>query len=284
MLLFAVLLIGSATFTYAQVQPVALQDTAKIFSLTDLEELMFRYNPMLRQADLLSTQARMQVRAARGKFDPALKAGYDRKEFGTTDYYNKWASELKIPVWLGGADLKVGYDRMTGDYLNPENYTGSTGLSAVGINIPLGQGLLIDERRRVLRQAQAMARYAEGERVKQIITVWYSAVQDYWNWYNAWAQYRLVDEGVSLAETRFEALRNQSLIGDKPAIDTVEAIITLQDRQQQLAKTTVDLANSRLILSNHLWNDNGQPLELPENARPFTAPDLPRPGAATLDS
>jgi outer membrane protein TolC len=283
-LLVIALLTGSASPNYAQVQAVPIKDTSQIFSLTDLEELMFQYNPMLKQADLLSTQARMQIRAARGKFDPALKAGFDRKEFGMTEYYNKWASELKIPVWLGGADLKVGYDRMVGDYLNPENYTGNTGLSAVGINIPLGQGFVIDERRRVLRQAQAMARYAEGERVKQIISVWFIAVQDYWNWYNAWAQYRLVSEGVILAQTRFDALRNQTYLGDKPAIDTVEAIITLQDRQQQLAKTSVDLANARLILSNHLWSDNGQPLELPERARPFSAQELTRPNVAVLDS
>jgi outer membrane protein TolC len=272
------------TATHAQVQSLTIDDTTQIFSLTDLEGLMFQYNPMLMQADLLSTQARMQIRAARGKFDPALKAGFGEKEFGGTDYYNKWASELKIPVWLGGADLKLGYDRMTGDYINPENYTGTSGLSAVGINIPLGQGFVIDERRRVLRQAQAMAKYAEGERVKQIISVWYSAVQDYWNWYNAWAQYRLVNEGVLLAQTRFEALRNQTWMGDKPAIDTVEAMITLQDRQLQLAKTTVDLANARLVLSNHLWSQNGEPLELPETARPFSSPDIARPNAAVLDS
>lgn len=284
LLLTIAISIYSISSAYAQVQTVAIKDTTNLFSLTDLEALMFQYNPMLRQADLLSTQARMQIRAARGKFDPTLKAGFDQKEFGMTEYYNKWASELKIPIWLGGADLKVGYDRMNGDYLNPENYTGNTGLSAVGINIPLGQGLVIDERRRVLRQAQAMAKYAEGERVKQIIAVWFTAVQDYWNWYHAWAQYRLVNEGVILAQTRFDALRIQSYLGDKPAIDTVEAIITLQDRQQQLAKTAVDLANTRLILSNHLWNDKGQPLELPESARPFAAEERSVPGIAVLDS
>ncbi|PSK90396.1 TolC family protein [Taibaiella chishuiensis] len=283
-LLFTLWLTGSTSPIYAQAQEPAGNDTAQTFSITDLEDLMFQYNPMLKQADLLSTRARMQVQAARGKFDPVLKAGFDRKEFGTTEYYNKWTSELKIPVWLGGTDLKVGYDRMTGEYLNPEHYTGNTGLSAVGINIPLGQGLLIDERRRVLRQAQAMARCAEGARVKEIISVWLSAVQDYWSWYHAWTQYQLVEEGVKLAQTRFDALRNQSYLGDKPAIDTVEAIITLQDRQQQLAKTAVDLANTRLILSNHLWNDQGQPLELPEKARPYSVRDLARPATTVLDS
>lgn len=268
----------------AQVQAPPVSDTAQIFSLADLEGMMFEYHPILKQANLLSAQARAQVRQALGKFDPALAAGFNRKEFGNTEYYNKWASELKVPLWLGGADLKVGYDRMVGDYLNPENYTGNTGLSAVGVNIPLGQGFVIDERRRVLRQARIMVRYAEAEQVKQIISVWFEAVEDYWSWYSAWEQYRLLEEGVQLAATRFEAVRNQTLLGDKPGIDSVEAIITVQDRQQQLAKNTVEMQNMRLILSNHLWNAQGAPLELPEGARPQPGDSLQRPDDASLDS
>jgi outer membrane protein TolC len=265
-------------------QSAAATDTAQLFTLADLESLMFEYHPVMRQAALLGDQARAQVRQALGKFDPALGAGLNRKEFGNTEYYNKWTSELKVPLWLGGADLKVGYDRMAGEYLNPENYTGNPGLSGVGISIPLGQGFIIDERRRVLRQAKIMVRYAEAERVKQIISVWFEAVQDYWSWYGAWAQYRLIAEGVQLASTRFEAVRNQTLLGDKPGIDSVEAMITVQDRQQQLAKTNVELQNARLILSNHLWNAQGAPLELPADAQPQHSDTLHRPDDQSLDS
>jgi outer membrane protein TolC len=271
-------------YAAAMPQDTVTRDTARIFSLADLENQMFSYHPILRQANLLSAQARAQVRQALGKFDPALRAGFDRKEFGNTEYYNKWASELKVPLWLGGADLKVGYDRMVGEYLNPENYTGNTGLSMVGVSIPLGQGFVIDERRRVLRQARIMVRYAEADQVKQIISVWFEAVQDYWDWYNAWSQYRLISDGVQLASTRFDAVRNQTLLGDKPGIDSVEAIITVQDRLQQLAKIEVEMQNMRLILSNHIWSDRGVPMELPKDAQPQRGDQLARPDDNSLDS
>ncbi|MCP6237327.1 hypothetical protein NL436_27985, partial [Klebsiella pneumoniae] len=79
------------------------------------------------------------VMQALGYFDPSLKASFGRKVFGNTDYYNRWMSELKVPLWLAGADLKIGYDRNVGDYVNPETQTSTAGLTGVGLSIPLGQ-------------------------------------------------------------------------------------------------------------------------------------------------
>lgn len=268
---------------FAQTRPVA--DTGNVFSLQDLEELVFRYHPIVKQAALLSDAARANVLQSLGYFDPALKASFARKLFGNNEYYNNWGSELKVPLYIAGADLKVGYDRSVGMYTNPETRTPITGLSAVGISIPLGQGLLIDARRSTLWQARAMVSYAEADKVKQINTVWYDAVKDYWNWYYAYRENLLLKEGVELAYKRFTAVRNQVLIGDKPPIDSVEASITVQDRQLQLAKSNIEMQNSMLVLSNHLWSDKSTPLELPARAVPQPVDDrLTLPGPALLDS
>ncbi|QNL51769.1 TolC family protein [Olivibacter sp. SDN3] len=240
----------------------------KEFTLNDLEELLMAHHPVVKQALLLSEAAKAQVAQARGNFDPALKATFNNKYFGNTDYYNHWNSELKVPVWLAGADLKVAYDRNIGRYTNPETTTSTAGLSGVGISIPLGQGLIIDNRRSTLKQAQAMLNYAEAEQVKQINSIWFEAVHDYWDWYFAFRQYELLVEGVQLAETRFRAISMQTVLGDAPPIDSVEAAITVQERQIELAKYIVELKNSRLALSNHLWNENQQPVELPDHAIP----------------
>ncbi|TDO21323.1 TolC family protein [Pedobacter duraquae] len=243
-------------------------DTAKVFALEDLQLLVFRYHPVIKQAALLSETARANVLQSLGYFDPELKSGFGRKLFGDTEYYNKWSNELKIPLWLAGADLKVGYDRNVGTYVNPESRTNGQGLSAVGLSIPLGQGLIIDARRNTLRQSRIMVQYAEAEQLKQINSVWYDIVKDYWNWYYAYKQFELVNEGVLLAQRRFEALSRQTIIGDKPAIDSVEAYITVQERIIQKEKTAIELQNARLVLSNHLWNEVGNPLELPADALP----------------
>ena len=260
------LLLLITTKNIAQTKPVP--DTSKVFALEDLQLLVFRYHPIVKQAALFSEQAKANVLQSLGYFDPALKAGFGRKLFGDTEYYNNWNSELKIPLWLAGADLKVGYDRSVGTYTNPQTRTPHEGLTGVGLSIPLGQGLIIDARRNTLRQSKMMVAYAEAEQLKQINSIWYAVVKDYWNWYYAYRQFSLVTEGVELAERRFKALSRQTLIGDKPAIDSVEAYITVQERIIQKEKTKIELQNAQLILSNHLWNEQGDPLELPLNAMP----------------
>ena len=242
--------------------------TKRIFSLQDLENIVLTNHPIVKQADLLSEEAKAQLQQAWGAFDPALKSHFGRKTFGGTEYYNNWSNELKVPLWLAGADLKIGYDRFVGENTNPETRTGVPGLTGLGLNIPIGQGLLIDARRNVLRQARVMVNYAEAEKIKQINGVWLSAVKDYWNWFNAYQQYELIGEGADLAYQRFLAVKNQVLLGEKPAIDSVEAAITFQERSIQFEKVKVELNNSRLLLSNHIWDEQEQPLELPDNFYP----------------
>lgn len=260
-------------------------DTANVFLLKDLQEIVFRNHPVVKQAALLSETARANVMQSLGFFDPTLKAGFDRKMFGESEYYNRWTSELKVPLWLAGADLKIGYDRNVGEFTNPETQTSTAGLGAVGISIPVGQGLLIDSRRNTLRQAKVMVNYAEAERVKQINTIWYTIAKDYWNWYFNYHQFQLVSEGLELAQTRFKAISQQTILGDKASIDSVEAAITVQDRQIQFEKTKIDLLNARLTLSNHLWGDNAQPLELPSSAKPPQRIEMvEKPNQLVLDS
>jgi len=243
-------------------------DTAKVFSLQDLAELVFANHPIVKQAALLSGEARSQVLQARGGFDPKLSADFHRKQFGGTDYYNKWGNELKVPLWPGGIDLKASYDRYVGTYVNPETHTPLSGLAGVGLSIPIGQGLLIDARRSTLRQAQIMQAAAEADRVKQINEVWLQAAKDYWNWYYSYQQAQLIGEGVALADRRFQATARRAQIGDQAPIDSVEAQITVQDRLVQANQLQVDLQNARLVLSNHLWDQNNQPMELPTYAAP----------------
>lgn len=279
------LLVFLLNITIAFAQNKQVTDTAKVFSLEDLQMQVFRYHPIIKQAALLTESAKANVLQSLGYFDPALKAHFGSKMFGNTEYYNNWDSELKVPLWLAGADLKIGYDRNVGTYTNPETRTNLSGLTGVGLSIPLGQGLIIDSRRNTLWQSKIMVRYAEAEQVKQINSTWYAIVKDYWNWYYSDRQSKLAQEGVDLAQTRFNAVRAQVRLGDKAPIDSVEAYITVQERIVQVEKNRVEVQNAKLILSNHLWDRNGNPLELPPNAVPQqVATNITRPSQAVLDT
>ncbi|GAB3574543.1 TolC family protein [Hymenobacter daeguensis] len=253
-----------------QLDMVRPGDTAKVFSLQNLADLVFANHPIVKQAALLSDEARSQVLQARGGFDPKLGSDFHRKQFGGTDYYNNWGNELKIPLWPGGIDLKASYDRYVGTYVNPESRTPVNGLAGVGLSVPIGAGLLIDARRSTLRQAKVMQNAAEADRVKQINEVWLQAAKDYWTWYYTYQQAALIQEGVALADRRFQGTARRAQIGDQAPIDSVEAQITVQDRQVQAEQLRVELQNARLVLSNHLWTKDGQPAELPTYAAPQT--------------
>lgn len=243
------------------------QDSLVVFSESEFLEIVVQHHPVASQAELLSEFARQEVRAARGSFDPKWETTLEEKTFKNTRYWSTWTHELKIPVWTN-TDLKLGYDKANGQYLNSEFTNTVDGLVYAGISVPLLQGLLTDGRRTALRQAQLMPEMMEAEQVKTINKLILEAVKEYWNWSNAYRQFQLQQEGVRLAQFRFDAIRERVFNGDAAPIDSVEALITLRTRENDLREAEVSYRNAVLMMSNYLWNEDGQPLELNDNVVP----------------
>ena len=234
------------------------------FGYEDFKNLVLKNHPTVKQANLFPRDAEAEIMQAKGAFDPKLTSYFDRKAFKGVDYYNRWDNILKIPTW-SGVDFKLGYERNTGKYLLPEE---SPELIVVGLIVPIGQGLVIDARRNTLKQARLGRNYAEAERQKLINSTVYYAAKSYWDWWFSYQQLQLIREGYDLADRRFIATRERARVGEQATIDSVEAKITLQDREVSLQQAVIDLQNNRLALSNYLWSANEMPLELPEDAAP----------------
>ena len=243
------------------------------FGYEDFKNLVLKNHPTVKQANLFLRDAEAEIMQAKGAFDPKLTSYFDRKAFKGDDYYNRWDNILKIPTW-SGVDFKLGYERNTGKYLLPEE---SPELIVVGLIVPIGQGLVIDARRNTLKQARLGRNYAEAERQKLINSTVYYAAKSYWDWWFSYQQLQLIREGYDLADKRFIATRERARVGEQATIDSVEAKITLQDREVSLQQAVIDLQNNRLALSNYLWSANEMPLELPEDATP------PLAGIRTVD-
>ncbi|MFC7667607.1 TolC family protein [Hymenobacter humi] len=250
-------------------------DTSQQFSLADLLTYVTQRHPVARQAALLPERAQQEVRFARGLFDPAASSKYYGKTLGGKEYFHDWDTQLRVPLWFG-ADVKAGFERGTGPYVNPENYTAPAGLSYVGISVPLAQGLLMDERRAAVRQAQALQGLAEAERRAALNKLVLQAAKDYWDWALHHQRRELLRQNVALADVRFRAVRERVRLGDLAAIDSVEALTELQNRQAALVQAQVQWQNATLLLSNYLWDEQQQPRELPAAVRPQP---LPGPGA-----
>lgn len=243
-------------------------DTTKVFSYRDYYDLVLKNHPVLRQANSLSDQAKAELLMAKGGFDPKLDVNFDRKYFENKTYFNFWDNQLKVPVYWGGIDLKAGFERNIGDVLGTDIRTPIDGLSYVGFNVPVLQRFVIDERRATLQNARIFQNIAEAERVKMVNKLILTAAKEYWEWYFAYRNQVLIKEFYELANQRFQLVSKRVIQGDLPAIDTADAQVTLIDRRVMFDQATVDLQNARLRLSNHLWDANGTPLELPETAVP----------------
>ncbi|SET99076.1 TolC family protein [Hymenobacter actinosclerus] len=243
----------------------------RVFGLSDLLSYVALRHPVARQAGLLPERARQEVRYARGLFDPSATSKYSGKTLKGQEYFHDWDTQLRVPVWYG-FEVKAGYERGTGQYVNPENYTAPAGLSYVGLSVPLAQGLLIDERRAAVRQAQALQGLAEAERRGALNKLLLQAAKDYWDWTLTYRQLELNRQNLRLGDVRFRAVRQRVRLGDLAAIDSVEALGELQKRQAELSQAQLEFQNATLLLSNYLWNAQQQPLNLPATARPQPLP------------
>lgn len=252
-------------------RPVELADTGRVFGLTDLLTYVTLRHPVARQAALLPERAQQEVRFARGLFDPAASSKYYGKTLGGKDYFHDWDTQLRVPLWFG-ADVKAGFERGVGTFVNPENATAPVGLSYVGLSVPLAQGLLMDERRAAVRQAQALQGLAEAERRGALNKLLLQAAKDYWEWDLAYQRQEFLRQNAELADVRFRAVRERVRFGDLAAIDSVEALTELQNRQAALVQAQVQWQNATLQLSNYLWDEQQQPRELPADVRPQALP------------
>ena len=225
-----------------------------------------KYHPLVKQAGLEISNAQAALMAARGGFDPKIEVDYNKKEFKGTEYYSLLNSSFKIPTWYG-IEVKAGFDDTSGEYYNPQNRTPEAGLTSLGISVPLGQGLFINQRMADVREGKLQVQLSDAERKLRAIEVLYKASEAYFDWKRSYAEAELYKNYMGFAQTRFNGVKQLIELGDSPAIDSVEAGITVRSRQLNLENANLKLAKAKLKLSNFLWIED-VPVELEENIVP----------------
>jgi outer membrane protein TolC len=220
-----------------------------------------KFHPLVKTANLEINKAQAGLMAARGAFDPKIAVDFDKKQFNDTEYYSILNSSFKIPTWYG-IEIKAGFEQNEGYYLNPENTVPNAGLASVGISVPLGQGLFINQRMADLRKAKMQMQLGQAERKLLAIEVLYDASVAYFNWKKNYEEFQMYSQYNTNAETRFKAIQSLIKQGDKRAIDSVEAGISFKSRKLSLENSRLKLLKSKLELSNFLWLDNSIPMEL----------------------
>ena len=253
---------GTTVYSQTNVES-SLPSNLKEMSYNEYLGFVKKYHPLVKNANLEISKAQANLMMARGGFDPKLELDYNKKQFQGTEYYSIMNSSFKIPTWYG-IDIKAGFEENDGYYLNPQNKTPSNGLTSLGISVPLGQGLLINQRMADLQKAKIQVKLSEAEQKLMAIAVLYDASVAYFNWKKNYDEFLLYEAYSINAQKRYTGIESLIKQGDKPAIDSVEAGIVVKNRLLALEDSKLKLTKAKLELSNFLWLENNIPLELAE--------------------
>lgn len=249
---------------------LAQQGSSKYFSIDQYYATILTNHPVAKQAALLSETAQQEIRFAKGNFDPKLEAQYYNKEFQDKSYYRMADAYLSLPT-RSPITPKIGFEQNEGELLNDIDKIPGNKQFMAGLSVPIGRGLITDERRIALKQAELLTTLAEAEQIKAINKLLLEATKEYWSWYYAHESYQLLTQGASVAGEIFRRVKLNQLNGEASALDTVQAKIMWQTRLVEKQEAYLDLQNSVIRLSNFLWDDAQNPVQLSQDAQPVVA-------------
>lgn len=257
-------------FSILVATPTSAQDSTRNRILTEEEfmGIVRSYHPVARQANLVVDRARAEWIAAKAGFDPYLGATSQRKTFDGKNYYDYFSPSIKIPTWYG-VEVSAGLEENLGGLINPERTPGQA--SYLSVSVPVARDLVIDKRRAVLRQAVLYRGQSRAERALMVNDLMYEALTDYWKWSQAYVVHAIIAEVVTVNEARLRFVRQSFVQGDRPALDTTEALAQLQAFQLSRDQAWLEVRKTALELSNHLWQSNDSPWYLPPQVRPDTS-------------
>lgn len=240
----------------------------EVLSFQEYLAYVKKFHPVTRQANLLLDVGEAELLQARGGFDPKIEVDYDRKEFKGTEYYDLLNSTFKIPTWYG-VELKANFEQNSGVYLNPQNTVPPDGLFSAGVSVDVGRGMFINERMAAIRNARIFQDQSLAERDLMVNDILFEAALAYFDWLRVYNEMSIFEGFLINARERYQGVRQNALLGEIAAIDTVEAKIAVQNRMLELEQARVNLIKERLNVSNFLWLENNIPVEL----QPQMVPD-----------
>lgn len=258
----------------------SLDSIQKTLSVSEFVEIVKKYHPVAKQAQLIPEQAKTELLIARGGWDPNISSAYDSKTYDGNNYYSYFENKISVPVWYG-IEVNAGYDFVYGGRINTESKLPDDGLGYLGISVPLLKNMLMDKQRATLRKAQIFRDASEQQRLIILNDLLLDALKTYYTWSYAYNEYKIYVEAANVALVRFNATVQANLFGDRAAIDTTEALTQLQNRQFQLNDARLLFLNSGLELTNYLWLENEKPRGFDTTLIPapltseFTNQDLP---------
>lgn len=257
----------SILFVFIMSLSFSQEQDSLVLSYSEYLGYVKKYHPIAKQAELTIQIGQANLMKARGGFDPKVEVDNARKKFKNIEYFDQLSATFKIPTWYG-IELKGNFEQNDGVFLNPQNNVPDDGLYSAGISASLGQGLFINKRMADLKKAKFFKEQTIADREILINQILYDASIAYFNWIQAYNETRIYENFLNNAETRFQGVKRSAENGDKAAIDSIEAGITVKNRALGLEQARVKLMKSSLEMSTFLWLNDNIPVELQPNVIP----------------
>ena len=235
-------------------------------SVTLEEALTWALNehPVARMAEAVEARGPAALLEARGAFDPKIAGSYDRKQYLGTEYFDygqagvAWQSPYAVK-------LEAGYEFAEGVYLNDERFLASGAQSYLAVKLPLLQGLITDAAR-IDRQRGQVA--VDRQRALAAVIrneLRFDLALRYVEWVYASRALAINRRTEQLLETYLENTRDLFELGDKPAVDTLEAAVYLGTQRLETRQAAVDARLAALALAELYWplEPGDEPAPLP---------------------
>lgn len=226
-----------------------------------------KFHPIAKQAELTIQIGQANLMKARGAFDPNIEVDNERKKFKNIEYFDQLNATFKVPTWYG-IELKGNFEQNEGVFLNPQADVPNDGLYSAGISASLGQGFFINQRMADLRKAKFFREQTVADREILINQILFDASLAYFNWLQAYNETRIYEQFLENSKIRFKGVKLSAENGDKAAIDSIEAGITVKNRTLGLEQARVKVMKATLELSTYLWLNDEIPIELQPNVIP----------------
>ena len=224
----------------------------RIVTLEEALNWALTNHPVADVADAVEARGAAVLLQSQGAFDPKIAGAYDRKQYLGTEYFNYGSAGVE---WQSPYAVKVsaGYEFADGTYLNDERFLSGGDQTYLAVKLPLLQGLITDaariDRRRgdvAVERQRALANVIRNE-------LRYDLALRYAEWRYATRALAINEETETLLATYLNNTRELFELGDKPAVDTLEASIYLGTQRLATRQARVDARLAKLAFSELYW-------------------------------
>ena len=253
-------------------------------TLAEVLAVLAATHPQLEAARQRQRAAEGDAMAARGGFDPVLRA---RGQYAPIGAFPRGTVDLELrqPTPLWGLSVYGGWRLGLGSFAvyDLRGKTADGGELRAGVSLPLWQGGAIDRRRADLRVSALAQDAAAAELEARAIELERAAGRAYWAWVGAGLRLEVQRSLLALAEDRDEALRKQIVAGGVPAVEGIDNRRAIVDRRARIVAAERALQQAAFELARHLRDADGE-VQTPAPARlPGAFPEPLRPTSDVLE-